>query len=771
MDIKSWSIDWAGRKLTVEVGKLALLTNGSCTVRYGDTVILATVVKSKNIKEGLDYFPLSVEFEEKLYAAGKIKGSRFIKKEGRPSDAAILAGRLVDRAIRPLFDERVRNEVQVVTTALSVDGENDAPITAFIAASCAISISSIPWNGPIAAARIGRINDKYILNATNSQIEDVANDLNLVVAGTPEKLIMVEAAAKEVSEDVFLDAMKWGCKELQPVIEFIKKIQNEVGSAKEVLPEYANDLADVQDNVEEKVRLMTREFVATVSEKMVFGKVRISRSERNQMLDEIEAEAKKYLTEQGIEETVQKAGLQNIKLYVEEQITKRILDKEQRLDGRKLTEIRTLYTEADLLPRVHGSALFMRGDTQVLSIVTLGAPGDKQTLDSMEEDGTKRYMHHYSDAPYSYGETGRMGGPGRRAVGHGALAEKALEPVLPAEADFPYTIRVVSEVLGSNGSSSMASTCGSTMSLMAAGVPIKKPVVGVAMGLASKLDEEGNIKCFKVLTDLQDVEDGPGGMDFKIAGTKDGITVMQMDTKTQGLTWEIVEQTIKQSKEGREMIMEKVLSAISEPRKELSPYAPRIETIMIDPEKIRDVIGPGGKVINKIIDETGVDIDIEQDGRVMVTSSDAEAMKKALQIIRDLTHEVTAGEIYDGTVVRLEDFGAFVNILPGQDGLVHVSEIKWERVGQPSDVLKIGDKVKVQVKEIDNLGRVNLSIKALMDKPVGYVPPAPFNRDGGGFQRRGFGPSASSGRVGGNDRGPKPFGPAQGKRGFFKRDR
>ncbi len=740
MDVKQWSIDWGGRKLTVEVGKLALLTNGSCTVRYGDTVILATVVKSKNIREGLDYFPLSVEFEEKLYAAGKIKGSRFIKKEGRPSDAAILAGRLVDRAIRPLFDERVRNEVQVVTTALSVDGENDAPITAFIAASCAISISSIPWNGPIAAARIGRIAGKFILNVTNSQVADKANDLNLVVAGTPEKLIMVEAEAKEVPEDVLLEAMKWGCQELQPVIEFIKKIQKEIGVAKEILPEYANDLASVEDNVEEKVRLLSQKFLAEKAESMIFDRPRISRNERNEMLEVIGVELKKYLTEQGVEEVAQKAGLKNVKLYAEEQITKRILDKEQRLDGRKLTEIRTLYAEADLLPRVHGSALFQRGDTQVLSVVTLGAPGDKQTLDSMEEDGTKRYMHHYSDGPYSYGETGRMGGPGRRAVGHGALAEKALEPVLPAEADFPYTIRVVSEVLGSNGSSSMASTCGSTMSLMAAGVPIKTPVAGVAMGLASESDGKGNIKRFKVLTDLQDVEDGPGGMDFKITGTKDGVTAVQMDTKTQGLTWEIVEQAVKQNKVARAVIMEKMLATISEPRKDLSPFAPRIVTILIDPEKIRDVIGPGGKVINKIIDETGVDIDIEQDGRVMVTSNNAEGMQKALQIIKDLTHEVTAGEIYDGTVVRLEDFGAFVNILPGKDGLVHVSEIKWERVGRPSDVLKIGDKAKVTVKEIDNLGRVNLSIKALLPKPEGFVENNSFNprpqRGGGGGRGR-----------------------------------
>lgn len=752
METKNWSMDWAGRQLTVEVGKLALLTNGSCTVRYGDTVVLATVVKSKNEKDG-DFFPLTVDFEEKLYAAGKIKGSRFIKKEGRPSDMAILTGRLIDRSIRPLFDERIRNEVQVIVTPLAVDQINDAAITAFIAASVAISISNIPWNGPIAAARIGRKNGELILNVTAPEAEDKDNDLNLVVAGTPEKLVMVEAAAKEVKEEDILKAMKWGCNELKSVIEFIKKIQAEVGQPKQELQPRIQTPEEAGENIPEKVRQLVRKYIALNAETMIFDKARISRTERNEMLTAIETGAKAYLTENGIADDQMKPGLQNVKLYVEEQITKKILDKEQRLDGRKITEIRTLSTEVDLLPRVHGSAMFQRGDTQVLSVVTLGAPGDKQTLEGMEEDGTKRYMHHYNDAPYSYGETGRTGGPGRRAIGHGALAERALEPVIPAEADFPYTIRVVSEVLGSNGSSSMASTCGSTMSLMAAGVPIKKPVVGVAMGLASEADDKGNIKRFKVLTDLQDVEDGPGGMDFKITGTKDGITAMQMDTKTQGLTWEIVEQTIKQNKEGRDIIMEKVISAIAEPRKEMSPYAPRIVTIMINPDKIRDVIGPGGKVINKIIDDTGVEIDIEQDGRVMITSNDGEAMKKAIKIIEDLTHEITAGEQYEGTVVRLEDFGAFVNILPGQDGLVHVSEIKWERVGKPSDVLKIGDKVKVQVKEIDNLGRVNLSMKVLMPKPEGYVPPAPFDRGNG--PRRDFG----GGNGGGQKRG-----------GFFKRD-
>lgn len=506
----------------------------------------------------------------------------------------------------------------------------------------------------------------------------------------------------------------------------------------------------------EKVKAKLQKFLAENATAMIFDKIRITRTERNEMIEAISAKAKELLLAEGLAEEVVASELLNMKLYVETEITKRILDKNERLDGRKLTEIRELNTEVDLLPRVHGSAMFKRGDTQVLSVVTLGAPGDKQTLEGMEEDGFKRYMHHYNDAPFSYGETGRVGGPGRRAVGHGALAERALEPVLPTEADFPYTIRVVSEVLGSNGSSSMASTCGSTMSLMAAGVPLKKPVAGIAMGLASESDEKGNIQRWKVLTDLQDVEDGLGGMDFKITGTAAGITAMQMDTKTHGLTWEIVEQTIKQNKEAREEVMKKILAAIAEPRKELSPYAPRIITIQINPEKIGDLIGPGGKTIKKITEETGVDIDIEQDGRVLITSVDAAAMQKAIKMVEDITHEVTAGEVYEGTVVRLEDFGAFVQILPGQDGLVHVSEIDWNRVGRPSDILKLGDKVKVQVKEIDNLGRINLSIRALKQKPEGWAPPT--------FEG---GPRRSFDRGGHGDRGGRSFGSTQGKRGGF----
>lgn len=738
LDIKKWSIEWGGRTLSVETGRFALQANAACTVQYGDTVILATVVKSKSIRDGIDYFPLMVDFEEKLYAAGKIKGSRFIKREGRPSDEAILAGRLIDRTVRPLFDERVRNDVQVILTALSVDGENDAAICGLIAASTVLHMSSIPWNGPIAGARIGMdASGNFVLNATTSQLEANGN-LDLIVAGTPEKLVMTEAAANEVPEDRMLDAMKFGLEQLAPVIELIEKVRSEAGLEKDVVVEVAPE----DMSIEEQIQKATREFVFDNADAMIFNAPKVTKKERVALVETLSEKAAAYLTEKGFDAEFHKAGLKNMKQYVSEAITKQILDKEQRLDGRAMTEIRELDAQIDLLPRTHGSAMFMRGDTQVLSITTLGAPGDVQTLDSMEEDGTKRYMHHYNDAPFTYGEAGPLRGPGRRAIGHGALAERALEPVLPAAEEYPYAIRVVSEVMGSNGSSSMASTCGSSLSLMAAGVPIKRPVAGIAMGLAS--DEQGR---WKVLTDLQDVEDGPGGMDFKIAGSETGITAVQMDTKTQGLTWDIVVQTMKQSREARTTILEKMNSVLAAP-KEMSQYAPRIETIMIDPEKIRDVIGPGGKIINKIIEDTGVQIDIEQDGRVMVTSSNGEGMKRAVAMIQALVKEVQAGEIYEGKVVRLEDFGAFVQILPNKDGLVHVSEIAWARTNKPGDVLNIGDVVQVKVKEIDNLGRVNLSMKALLPKPEGYVEPEPSARPPRDNNR--------GGRPGGNG-SRKPF--------------
>ncbi len=727
-------MQWAGRTLSVEVGHYAFQTNASCTVRYGDTVILATVVMSKNTRDGIDYFPLMVNFEEKLYAAGKIKGSRFIKREGRPSEDAILSGRLVDRTIRPLFNEDMRNDIQVILTALSVDGENDSQIPALIAASTVLSLSSIPWDGAIAGVRVGRKDGQFMINPSFAERE--LSDMDIVVAGTPEKLVMVEAGCKDTSDADVVAAIRYGATELGSVIEFIKKIQSEAGQEKMNLE---------KEPTEQQAKLKATEaevdaFIKSHVNDWIFDSVKRGRSERVAMIDRFSTAIQEMLVAKETDEKIMKIILGRVKIYVEKYISAAIIESGKRLDGRSLTDIRDLNIEVALLPRTHGSGMFMRGDTQVLSVATLGAPGDVQTLDTMEEEGTKRYMHHYNDTPASYGEAGPMRGPGNRAIGHGALAERALEPVLPPQTDFPYAIRVVSEVLGSNGSSSMASTCGSSLALMDAGVPIKKPVAGIAMGLATSSDGK-----WKVLTDLQDIEDGPGGMDFKIAGTREGITALQMDTKTTGLSWEIVEQTFKQAREARLTLLDAMAKVIPAPRADLSPYAPRIVTIMINPEKIRDVIGPGGKMINKIIAETGVSIDIEDDGRVCVTSNDAAGMQKAVEWVKQLTHEVTAGEQYEGTVVRLEDFGAFVQILPGQDGLVHVSEIAWERTNKPSDVLKLNDKVKVLVKEIDNLGRINLSMRALTPKPEGYQDrpafdrPARGPRPGGNGGGRGFG--------------------------------
>ncbi|MBU0546009.1 polyribonucleotide nucleotidyltransferase [Patescibacteria group bacterium] len=743
MDIKNWSMEWGGRTLSVETGRLALQANASCVVRYGDTVILATATMSKRTREGIDFFPLMVNFEEKLYAAGKIKGSRFIKREGRPTDDAILSGRLVDRAIRPLFDPETRNDVQVILTALSYDGVSDPQVAAMVAASIALNNSNIPWNGPIAGVRVGRVDGKWMINPAIE--ERNKGEVDIMVAGSPEKVIMVEAECAELPEAEMVAAMQFGAAQMAPVLEFIKKIQKEVGQPK-------LDLSANHDEIEEKLKAIeieVKDFIKSKVDDWMFDAPKINRAERVAMVDRFSKEVETMLKTKEVEDKIKLVISTRMKLYVEEHITERILKKKQRLDGRAIDEVRELNVEVGILPRVHGSGVFMRGDTQVLSVVTLGAPGDVQTLETMEEEGTKRYMHHYNDTPATYGETGFMRGPGNRAIGHGALAERALMPVLPAEADFPYAIRVVSEVLGSNGSSSMASTCGSTLALMDAGVPIKKPVAGIAMGLAS--NSKGD---WEVITDLQDVEDGPGGMDFKITGTEDGITAIQMDTKTDGLSWEIVEKTFAESRKARLQILKKMTQIIAEPRKEMSPFAPRIITININPDKIRDVIGPGGKMINKIIAETGVSIDIEDDGRVFVTSSDAIGMEKAINWVKELTHEVTAGENYEGTVVRLEDFGAFINILPGQDGLVHVSEIAWERTNRPSDALKLGDKVKVVVKEIDNLGRVNLSMRALLPKPEGYQEQPGFDRPprrsfGGGG---GFGGGSRGGQSGGRGR-------------------
>jgi len=712
MQEKVFETEYAGRKLIVKTGALAAQANASCTVQYGDTVVLATAVMSKEPREGTSFFPLMVEYEEKMYAAGRIKGSRFIKREAKPTDEAVITGRMIDRGLRPLFNESIRCDVQVIVTVLSIDGENDPDVPAIIAASIALHISDIPWNGPLVGVRVGQINGEWVLNPTYVAREK--SNLDLAFSASIDKVLMVEAAANEVDEKTVHEAFAFGLKHAKPLVKFIDEIRKEVGKEKVKLEttemECVEGLDDNQKMTLEEIAKLQEECKAKAVEKLneyLFNIPRGSKRERKETLHKVYDMLEEYLLEKQVGKDRRKKVMEFFEPFIEEQITKAILERDQRVDGRKLTQIRPLSAAVSLLPRTHGSGLFNRGETQVLSVVTLGAPGDEQTLDGMELTGKKRYMHHYNFPPFSVGEASPLRGTGRREIGHGALAEKALVPVLPDRDKFPYTIRVVSEVLGSNGSSSMGSTCGSTLALLDAGVPLKKPVAGIAMGLAS--NGKGD---YKILTDIQDLEDGMGGMDFKIAGTVDGITAIQMDTKTDGLNLEIIEKTLAQGKQARLEILDMIAQAIPAPRAELSPYAPRIEILHINPEKIRDVIGPGGKMINKIIDETGVNIDIEQDGSVYITATEAAGMKKAVDWIQSLTKEAQVGEVYTGPIVKIMDFGAFVEIFPGTDGMVHISEITdKERVNDINKYLKVGQTVKVKVIKIDDQGRINLSIK------------------------------------------------------------
>lgn len=700
---KTYSIEWGGRTLTIGVGLLAQQANGSCTVQYGDTVVLCTATMGE-VREGADFFPLAVDFEERMYAAGRIKGSRFIKREGRPTDEAILSGRLIDRAIRPLFPSALRNEIAVVATVFSHDQQNDADVPGLIGASCALALSNIPWNGPIAACRVGRTDGKPTLNPTYAETD--AGDLELIVAGTPEKTVMVEAGAKRIPEDAALEAMQYGLKELGPVIELIKRVVAENGK-KKIDPSAPKDEEDAAKKAETAaIHEKATAFLATKTG-VLFAEPLATKADRKAAVGRLKAELNAHLGELGIGKDKRGKAEEVVGDFVDSEITRQILDEGKRADGRKLDEIRSLDALVQVMPRTHGSGLFQRGSTQVLSSVTLASPGMEQTLDTMEFQMKKRYFHHYNFPSYSVGETRGNRGPGRREIGHGALAERALMPVLPDRETFPYTIRVVSEVLGSNGSSSMGATCGSTLSLMDAGVPLAAPVAGIAMGMAS--DEKTGR--YKVITDLQDLEDGEGGMDFKIAGTRDGITAIQMDTKTSGLPWEVVVQTFSQARTARHQILDVIEKTISAPRSELSKWAPRIVSFRINPDRIRDVIGPGGKMINEIIDECKVEIDIEDDGLVMITSVNPEGMAKAVDWVKQLTREVAVGEIFTGPVTRVMDFGAFVEILPKQEGLVHISELAPNRVEKVGDVVKIGDMVTVKVYEIDSMGRLNLSIK------------------------------------------------------------
>lgn len=706
-----FSCDWLGRTLTFKTGKLAKQADSAVTVQYGDTVVLATVVQSKYERDGIDYFPLMVDLEEKLYAAGIIKGSRWIKREGRPTDESVLTSRMIDRSIRPLFDDTTRKDVQVVLTVLSADKENDHDIVSLVAASAALSISGVNWAGPIGGIRVGRKEGKLILNPTYEERE--GSDLDLIVAGTADKAIMIEAGANEVKEDDMFEAIKLGQKELQGSIDLIKQMVKKVGAKKvEEKPE--------KKSKEEKEEEVKKETLISKAElwlkdnvnKTLFNKEYYTKGERKLAVQAIKDNLDEYLFAEGIERGDRKFTInKTVEKAIDTEITREITENERRVDGRKLTEIRHLEADVDILPRNHGAGLFSRGETQVMSIVTLGAAGLAQNLEGIEGTSEKSYMHHYNFPAFSVGEARPNRGPGRRDIGHGALAEKALEPMIPAKEDFPYTIRVVSETLGSNGSSSMGATCASTLALMHAGVPIKKPVAGVAIGLASNDD----MSKWRVLTDIQDLEDGKGGMDFKITGTRDGITAIQLDTKTNGLTEDIIKQALKQGLDGRIEILDVIQKTIPEPHKELSPYAPRITSFHIDPEKIREVIGTGGKIINEIIAACEVEIDIEDDGLVMVCGTDAEKAEKAVAWIKDIVREVEAGEIFTGKVVRILDFGAFVELLPGKDGMVHVSEMAPYRIGKPTDFMSVGDTVTVRVKEIDDQGRVNLTMMGLKE--------------------------------------------------------
>ena len=721
MNVQKFETQWGGKTLSVEIGKLAQQANGSCVVSYGETVVLATAVMSNETRDGIDFFPLSVEFDEKLYAAGIIKGSRFIKREGRPSDEAILTGRLIDRSIRPLFNESLRNEVQVIVSPISFDEENDPDVIGTIAASIALAISDIPWGGPLAAVRVGRIQSEtdatkfeWVLNPTYTA--RTKSDLDLIVCGTPNHVTMIEAAAHEVAEDMVEEAILFGEKHFKEVLSLINTIVAQVGLPKRTITKKPSALADSILDEEAHAFEIARTWMQKEAPSLMFATPLFTKAQRAGVMNAIKDALSLHLDTTQLSNDVKKIVLTQFKYLAGELVTEEILRTGRRVDGRGIEEIRPLYAEVALLPRTHGTGLFMRGETQVMSVATLGSPGDAQLLEGIEGESKKRYMHHYNFPPYSVGEAKPLRGPGRREIGHGALAERAIEPMLPSKEEFPYTIRVVSEVMGSNGSSSMASTCGSSLALMDAGVPLKKTVAGIAMGLAS--NEKGD---WKVITDLQDLEDGHGGMDFKIAGTRDGITAIQMDTKTLGLSDDIIKQTLVQAKRARAQVIETMEKIIARPRAELSPYAPRIEILKINPELIRVVIGPGGKMINEIIDKTGVSIDIEQDGTVFIASSKAEGMQRAVEWVKALTHEIAAGEVFDGKVSRIMDFGAFVEFLPGKEGLVHISELDWKRTAKVTDVVNIGDTVKVVVKEIDDQGRINLSMKMLKPKPEGFV--------------------------------------------------
>ncbi|MDM8291759.1 polyribonucleotide nucleotidyltransferase [Faecalicoccus pleomorphus] len=701
---QEFHLDFCGRGITVETGEIAKQADGAVIVRYGDTVTLSTACASNQAKEGIDFFPLTVSFEEKLYSVGKIPGG-FLRREGRPSEHATLTARMIDRPIRPLFAEGFRNEVQVVNTVLSVDQDYSPEMAAMFGASLALCISDIPFNGPIAGVKVGRVNGELICNPTVEQA--AASDIDLTVAGTSQALNMVEAGAKEVSEEDMLQALMFGHEQIKKLCAFQEEIVKACGKEKREVTLYAVDEAldkEVRENFEAKIRE-----AVSIKEKLErYGKIDELTEKAVEMIS-----AKEYDSEKELNNAVKQT--KEICRGIEaDEVRRLIIEDKVRPDGRAIDEIRPLNSQVDLLPRVHGSALFTRGETQVLSTTTLGAINENQIIDDLTEVEAKRFMHHYNFPPYCVGETGRMGSPGRREIGHGALGERALLQVLPSLDEFPYTIRTVADVMESNGSSSQASICAGTMSLMAAGVPIKAPVAGIAMGLIMD-DNSGK---YTVLTDIQGMEDHFGDMDFKVAGTTNGITALQMDIKVTGITKDIFEEALAQAHKARLEILDNMLACIPEPRKELSPYAPKIAMMNIDPDKIKDVIGPGGKMINEIIAACdNVKIDIDDDGKVVIYHHDYATINKAKEMISNIVREAKVGDIYTATVVRIEKFGAFVNLFGNTDGLLHISKISHHRVEKVEDVLKIGDTIDVKVTEIDNKGRINVSAKALLPKP------------------------------------------------------
>lgn len=689
--MESFELQLGGRKFTVETGKMAKQANGAALVRYGDTVVLVTATASEEPREGVDFFPLTVDYEEKMYAVGKIPGG-FIKREGRPGESAILCSRLIDRPIRPLFPEGFRNDVQIVATVLSVEHDNAPEIAAMIGASCALTISDIPFLGPIAGVRVGRVDGEFVINPTVEQRE--VSDLNLTIAGSRDAVMMVEAGADELPEEVILEAILFGHEEIKKIVAFQDEIREKVGKAKREVKLFA-----VPEDLETAIR-------AYATDKLNTAVRNPDKLDRDEHIAAVKVEATEHFLEL-YPDAIKEIPYMLHKIVKE--IVRQMITKEKiRPDGREVEEVRPVSCEVGLLPRTHGSGLFTRGQTQILTITTLGPLGDEQVIDGLGVETSKHYIHQYNFPGYSVGEARPVRGPGRREIGHGALAERALVPVIPSVEDFPYTIRMVSEVLESNGSSSMGSVCGSTLSLMDAGVPIKRPVSGVAMGLVKDGDD------YTILTDIQGMEDALGDMDFKVAGTTEGVTAIQMDIKIKGISREILSAALAQAKRGRAFILGKMLECIAEPKAELSQYAPRVTTMQIKPDKIREVIGPGGKMIKKIIDECGVQIDIDDDGTVRICATSVEASSKAVAAIEEIVKEVEVGQVYKGKVTRLMAFGAFVELLPGHEGLCHISQLDRKRVEKVEDYVKVGDELEVKVVEIDQKGRINLSHKVLL---------------------------------------------------------